>query len=250
MNMRYDFSHKTAFVTGGTRGIGKAIAEKLLSYNATVVIAYSKSQADADALCRKAEAMGGKLYAKKCDISKPDAVRSVFDYIKKNFGQLDFLVNNAGITRDNIVLRMKEEQWLDVINTNLNGVYYCTQEALKLMLKKRYGRIINISSVVGIAGNAGQANYAASKAGIIGFSKSVAKEMGSRNILVNVVAPGYIETDMISGIPEDAKSHLLSTIPHGRYGTPNDVANVICFLLSEDAGYINGAVINVNGGMY
>lgn len=248
--MVYDFSNKIAFVTGGARGIGRAITEKLLSFGAVVIMAYNRSQPDADALCSAAGAGGKKLHALKCDVSMPGDVKAAVDFIEKDFGQLDFLINNAGIARDNIVLRMKDEQWHEVINTNLSGVFYCTRAALKLMLKKRYGRIVNISSVVGMAGNGGQANYAAAKAGIVGFSKSVAKEMGSRNILTNVVVPGYIETDMVSGIPQEAKSNILKTIPQGRYGTPDDVANAVCFLLSEGSGYINGAVIDVNGGMY
>ncbi len=248
--MAYDFSDKIAFVTGGARGIGRAVVEKLLYGNAFVVTAYNKSRTEAESLCRDAESKGKKLYALKCDVSDPDDVRSAAEYIEKSFGRLDFLVNNAGITSDGLVLRMKDEQWIKVISTDLNGVFYCTRAALKLMLKQRYGRIVNISSVIGLYGNAGQANYAAAKAGIIGFSKSVAREMGSRNILINVVAPGYIETDMVSGIPENAKSRILASIPQTRYGTPADVANVVCFLLSDDAGYMNGAVLDVNGGMY
>ncbi len=248
--MSYDFSGKIAFVTGGTRGIGKSITEKLLSCNASVIIAYNTSQKDADAMCRMAGADGKKLSALKCNIADASEVKAAIEFIEKNFGRLDFLVNNAGITKDGLVLRMNDEQWLDVINTDLNGVFYCTRSALKLMLKQKYGRIVSISSVVGMTGNAGQANYAAAKAGVIGFSKSVAREMGRKNILINVVAPGYIETDMVSGIPEDMKSRMLETIPVGRYGTTYDVASVVCFLLSEDAGYINGAVIDVNGGMY
>ncbi len=248
--MSYNFSDKIAFVTGGTRGIGKSITEKLLEYNATVIIAYSTSQKDADTMCRMAWAEGKKLYALKCNVADPSEVKAAFDYLEKEFGRLDFLVNNAGITKDGLVLRMNDVQWQEVINTDLNGVFYCTRSALKLMLKQKYGRVVNISSVVGMMGNAGQANYAAAKAGVIGFSKSVAREMGSRNILINVVAPGYIETDMVSGIPETMKSRMLETIPLGRYGNTYDVANVVCFLLSDNAGYINGSVIDVNGGMY
>jgi 3-oxoacyl-[acyl-carrier protein] reductase len=248
--MGYNFSDKIAFVTGGTRGIGKSITERLLAYNATVIIAYSASQKDADAMCRMAGAEGKKLHALKCNVADSSEVKAAFDYIEKNFARLDFLVNNAGITNDGLVLRMSDEQWLNVINTDLNGVFYCTRSALKFMLKQKYGRIVNISSVVGMIGNAGQANYAAAKAGVIGFSKSVAKEMGRRNILINTVAPGYIETDMVSGIPEAMKSRMLETIPLGRYGNTYDVANVVCFLLSDDAGYINGSVVDVNGGMY
>ncbi len=248
--MGYNFSDKIAFVTGGTRGIGKSITERLLAYNATVIIAYSASQKDADAMCRMAGAEGKKLHALKCNVADSSEVKATFDYIEKNFARLDFLVNNAGITNDGLVLRMSDEQWLNVITTDLNGVFYCTRAALKFMLKQKYGRIVNISSVVGMIGNAGQANYAAAKAGVIGFSKSVAKEMGRRNILINTVAPGYIETDMVSGIPEAMKSRMLETIPLGRYGNTYDVANVVCFLLSDDAGYINGSVVDVNGGMY
>lgn len=248
--MRYTFTGKTAFVTGGTRGIGKSITEKLLAGNATVVIAYSTSQKDAETMCRMAEADGKRLYAVHCNVGDPADVRAAFGFIEKELGHLDFLVNNAGITRDALVVRMTDEQWLAVLATDLNGVFYCTRSALRLMLKQKYGRIVNISSVVGLTGNAGQANYAAAKAGIIGFSKSVAREMGRRNILINTIAPGYIETDMVSGIPETIKSRMLESIALGRYGTPHDIAATVCFLLSDDAGYINGAVIDVNGGMY
>ncbi len=248
--MSYNFSNKIAFVTGGTRGIGKSITERLLTYNATVIIAYSTSQKDAETMCRMAETEGKKLYALKCNVAESTEVKAAFDYIEKNFARVDFLVNNAGITNDGLVVRMSDEQWSSVINTDLNGVFYCTRSALKLMLKQKYGRIVNISSIVGKIGNAGQANYAAAKAGVIGFSKSVAKEMGRRNILINTVAPGYIETEMVSGIPEATKSRMLEAVPLGRYGNTYDVANVVCFLLSDDAGYINGSVIDVNGGMY
>ncbi len=248
--MKYTFSGKTAFVTGGTRGIGKAITEKLLAADAAVVIAYSTSQKDAEAMCRMAEADGRRLYAVKCNVGDPAEVKASFDFIEKQLGRLDFLVNNAGITRDGLAVRMSDEQWLSVMATDLNGVFYCTRSALRLMMKQKYGRIVNIASIVGLTGNAGQSNYAAAKAGIIGFSKSVAREMGSRDILINTITPGYIETGMVSGIPEAMKSRMLGSIPLGRYGSPNDVAGTVCFLLSEDAGYINGAVIDVNGGMY
>lgn len=248
--MNYDFSNKIALVTGGSRGIGKTIAEKLLSYNASVIIAYNASQKDAEAMCKMADTAGKRLYALKCNVSEASEVKTLFDYIEHTFGHLDFLVNNAGITKDELVIKMTDEQWNSVINVDLNGVFYCTRSALKLMLKQRYGRIVNISSIVGIKGNAGQANYAAAKAGIIGFSKSVAMEMGRKNILVNVVAPGYIETDMVSAIPEQIKKGILGNIAVGRYGNTYDVANVVCFLLSDEAGYVNGAVIDVNGGMY
>ncbi|MGB9735698.1 MAG: 3-oxoacyl-[acyl-carrier-protein] reductase [bacterium] len=248
--MSYNFLNKIALVTGGTRGIGKSIAEKLLSSNATVIIAYNTSQKEAETMCRMAESEKKNLYAFKCDVGSSSEVKAMFNYIEKNFGRLDFLVNNAGIVKDGLTLKMTDEQWLGVINTDLNGVFYCTREALRLMLKQRYGRIVNISSIVGIKGNPGQANYAAAKAGIIGFSKSVAMEMGKKNILVNVVAPGYIETEMVSGVPEDFKRVILGKIAMGRYGNPYEVANVVCFLLSDDAGYINGAVVDIDGGMY
>lgn len=247
--MTYDFSDKIAFVTGGTRGIGKIVVQTLLDSHASVVTAYTRSGKEAETLCREAASRGEKLHVLQCDVSDPEAVDAAVHSVEERFGRLDFLVNNAGITSDGLVVRMKNDQWMNVINTNLGGVFYCTRAALKCMMKQRYGRIVNISSVVGLHGNAGQANYAASKAGIIGFSKSVAKEMGSRNILVNVVAPGYIETDMVSGIPGDVRSRILEAIPQARYGTPADVARVVCFLLSDDSGYINGAVIDVNGGM-
>lgn len=248
--MSYNFLNKIAVVTGGTRGIGKSITEKLLLFNATVIIAYNKSQKEAETMCKMAEQEHKKLYAVKCDVSNSDEVKSMFHYIEDNFGRLDFLVNNAGITRDGLAIRMTNEQWLDVINTDLNSVFYCTREALRFMLKQKYGRIVSISSIVGTKGNPGQANYAAAKAGIIGFTKSVAMEMGKKNILINVVTPGYIETDMVFSVPEEVKKDILKDIAVGRYGSTHEVANVVCFLLSDYAGYINGAVIDVDGGMY
>ena len=248
--MDYNFSDRTAFVTGGTRGIGKAITERLLGQGASVVIAYRSSQKDAESMCRMAEADGRRLYALKCNVADPAEVKAAFDYVEKHLGRLDFLVNNAGIVNDGLVLRMRDEQWSDVLGTDLGGVFNCTRAALRLMLRQKYGRIVNISSIVGITGNAGQANYAAAKAGIIGFSKSVSKEMAGRNVHVNVIAPGYIETEMITGIPDAMKARMLEAIPAGRYGSAYDVAKVACFLLSEDADYITGAVIDVNGGMF
>ncbi len=248
-NMGWDFSDKIAVVTGGAKGIGKAITEKLLSYNTTVIIIYNNSQEAAENVCKAAENAGRKAYAIGCNVTNPSEVKNAFEYIEKTFKKLDFLINNAGITKDNLLIRMKDEEWLDVVSTNLNGVFYCTRSAVKLMLRKRYGRIINISSIVGISGNPGQSNYAATKAGIIGFTKAAAKEMGGKNILVNAIAPGYIETDMVSVMPEEFKTMVLGNIPLHRYGTPEDVAGLVCFLLSDDAGYINGAIVDINGGI-
>ena len=195
------------------------------------------------------EAAGGKAMLVQADVSSAESVEAMIKEVVEAFGGIDILVNNAGITRDGLLMRMKEEDWDAVINTNLKGVFYCTKAVSKLMMKKRAGRIVNMASVVGLTGNAGQANYAAAKAGVIGFSKTMAKELASRGITVNMVAPGYIDTDMTAVLSESVRETMVSGIPLGRAGTPEDVANAVLFLVSDDASYITGQVINVDGGM-
>ncbi|GAW91073.1 3-oxoacyl-[acyl-carrier-protein] reductase [Calderihabitans maritimus] len=241
--------NRVAIVTGASRGIGRATALALASAGASVVVNYFGSEEAAREVVSCIEAKGGRALALQADVANGEAVAKLVESTLDHFGRVDILVNNAGITRDNLLLRMKEDDWDKVINTNLKGVYNCTKAVLKPMMKQKEGRIINIASVVGISGNAGQANYAAAKAGIIGFTKSVAKEVASRGILVNAVAPGFIITDMTDSLSEKAKAELQEKIPLGRLGKPEDVAQVVLFLASPAAGYITGQVINVDGGM-
>ncbi|MEO1415903.1 MAG: 3-oxoacyl-[acyl-carrier-protein] reductase [Bacteroidota bacterium] len=240
---------KICLVTGATRGIGRAIATVYAAQGATVVFTYRSSVEKAQSLEKELEAAGkpGKGY--QVDAGNFEAVQGMIAEILKDFGRLDVIVNNAGITKDNLLLRMNEEQWQAVLDTNLNSVFYTTKAALRAMLKQRAGVFINISSVVGIQGNAGQANYAASKAGMIGFTKSVAREVGSRNIRANVVAPGFIATEMTDEIPEKELNTWLENIPLKRAGTPENVADLCVFLASDMATYITGQVFNVDGGM-
>lgn len=240
---------KTAIVTGGSRGIGRAVSLLLAREGANVAIVYAGNTAAAEETKQQAEALGAAAAVFQCDVADEQAVTDMVKAVKTQFGSVDILVNNAGITRDGLLMRMKEADWQAVLDTNLTGVYHCTKAVSKLMMKQRHGAIINLSSVVGETGNAGQANYAAAKAGIIGFTKAVAKELASRNIRVNAVAPGYVETDMTAGLPDSAKEDMLRSIPLGRPATADDVAQAVLFLASDQACYITGQVLNVDGGM-
>lgn len=240
---------KVAIVTGGTRGIGRAIALKLADHGANIVINYRNSDKEAEELKAILEGKGVKVLAVKCDISNFEDSKNLMDKCKEVFGKIDILVNNAGITKDTLIMRMKEEDFDNVIDVNLKGTFNCAKHASAIMLKQRFGKIINMTSVVGIAGNAGQVNYAASKAGVIGLTKSLAKELGSRGITVNAVAPGFINTDMTASLSEKVKEEASKNIPLKRLGDPEDVANLVGFLASDAANYITGQVINVDGGM-
>lgn len=237
---------KIALVTGATRGIGRAVAEELVSKGA-FVIGTATSEKGAESISAYLGEKGKGLVLNVADQASIDAV---LEQIKQEFGDIDILVNNAGITRDNLLMRMKDEEWFDILQTNLSSVYHLSKAMLRTMMKKRFGRIINIGSVVGSMGNAGQTNYCAAKAGLIGFSKALAKEVASRGITVNVVAPGFIATDMTDVLSEELKNNLLTQIPAGRLGEPKDIAKAVSFLASEDASYINGTTLHVNGGMY
>lgn len=240
---------KTALVTGASRGIGAAIAKKLAARGFMVIINYGHSSAAAEEVKNQIEQAGGQAVLMQGDVSSGDDVDRMFKDIKKTWGRLDVLVNNAGINRDTLLVRMKEDQWDAVLSTDLKSVFFTTKAAASLMMRQRSGSIINIASVVGITGNAGQANYAAAKAGVIGFTKSAAKELAARGIRVNAIAPGFIETDMTDAIPEKIREGMLETIPLRRGGKAEDVANAVVFLASDDAGYITGQVLKVDGGM-
>lgn len=240
---------KTALVTGASRGIGRAIALALASKGFAVALNYAGSHDAAEAVKKEIEAAGGKAFTVQGDVSKSEDVDRVFKAVKDEFGGLDVLVNNAGINRDALLIRMKESNWDDVIATDLKSDFLTTKAAAAMMMRKRKGSIINISSVVGIMGNIGQANYAAAKAGVIGLTKACAKEMAARNIRVNAVAPGFIETAMTDGIPEKIREGMISSIPMGRMGQPEDVAKAVCFLASDDSAYITGQVLVVDGGL-
>ncbi|HEY8549753.1 MAG TPA: 3-oxoacyl-[acyl-carrier-protein] reductase [Vicinamibacterales bacterium] len=246
--MQLDLSGRVAIVTGASRGIGRAVALTLARAGAAVVAVARGEQAAA--VAAEIVEAGGRALGCTADVTDAAAVEAVVRQAGDTFGRVDILVNNAGITRDGLLLRMKREDWDAVLLTNLTGAFVFTQAAIKVMVRQRYGRIVNISSVVGQSGNAGQANYAASKAGLIGFTKSVAREVASRNITANVVAPGFIDTDMTRVVPEAVQKTWLESIPVGRLGTPEDVADAVCFLASERASYITGHVLAVNGGMY
>jgi 3-oxoacyl-[acyl-carrier protein] reductase len=241
-------SGRVALVTGASQGIGRACALKLAASGATVAVAARSQEKLAD-LVKEIEGGGGKAFAFPLDVVDEEQVKSTFKSAIAQFGKIDILVNNAGITRDQLVMRMKRADWDAVLSTNLTSAYLCTQQAIGSMLKQRWGRIINVTSVFGQMGQAGQANYAASKAGLIGLTMAIAREVGSRSITCNAVAPGFIETAMTSGFSEEFKQNALKLIPLGRVGTPEDVANAVAFLASDEASYITGHVLSINGGM-
>lgn len=239
----------TAIITGGGRGIGKAIAEALAKKGVNIAVVGTNYEV-ANQTSINLQTLGIKSIAIQADVSNSADVKNIFDKTLSEFGKVDILINNAGITRDSLIIRMKDEDWDRVINVNLKGTFLCSREAVKIMLKQKYGRIINISSIVAFMGNIGQANYSASKAGIAGLTKTTAKEYANRGITVNAVAPGFITTAMTETIPENIKNEMLKTIPMNRFGTTDDVANAVVFFASPDAGYITGQILHVNGGMY
>ena len=240
---------KSALVTGASRGIGRAVALKLASLGAKVAINFAGNIAKATEVKEEIDANGGESILVQGNVADFETVQSIIKTVTENFGKIDILVNNAGITRDNLLIKMSESDFDEVIATNLKGVFNCTKAVTRLMMKQRGGRIVNMSSVVAMTGNISQANYAAAKAGIIGFTKSSAKELASRNITVNAVAPGFIATDMTDALTEKVKEELLKGIPAGRMGSPEDVANLVAFLVSDQAAYITGQVIAIDGGM-
>ncbi|MBT8401291.1 MAG: 3-oxoacyl-[acyl-carrier-protein] reductase [Rhodothermia bacterium] len=242
-------SGKNALVTGGTRGIGRAVVEALSDAGANVAFTFRSSADEAAALASEVEGKGVKALAIQGDAADFEAAGKTIDQVVSEWGSIDILVNNAGITKDGLLLRLKEEDWDAVIGTNLKSVFNYCKSAYRQMMKQRSGKIINMASIVGVSGNAGQTNYAASKAGIIGFSKSLAKELGSRGINVNVVAPGYVETDMTGALSDEAREAMLGSVVLGRPATPQDVANAVLFLASDAAGYITGHVLHVDGGL-
>ncbi|WP_066289179.1 3-oxoacyl-[acyl-carrier-protein] reductase [Bacillus sp. FJAT-29937] len=240
---------KIALVTGASRGIGREIALELARQGADIAVNYSGSEERANGVVAEIKEMGRNAIAIQCDVSNGESVANMVKETIDAFGKLDILVNNAGITKDNLLMRMKEDEWDDVININLKGVFLCTKAVTRQMMKQRSGRIINISSIVGVSGNPGQANYVAAKSGVIGLTKTSAKELSSRGITVNAVAPGFITTDMTDKLQEEVKEAMLKQIPLARFGEPSDIANVVVFLASEDSRYMTGQTLHVDGGM-
>lgn len=240
---------KFALVTGASRGIGREIALELARQGAHVAVNFAGNEAKAEETVREIRALGKESFTVRADVGNAESVADMMKTVNERFPRLDILINNAGITRDNLLMRMKENEWDDVINTNLKGVFLCTKAVTRQMMKQRSGRIINIASIVGVSGNAGQANYVAAKAGVIGLTKSAAKELSSRGITVNAVAPGFISTDMTEDLPEDVQAQMLSQIPLSRFGKPGDVAEVAAFLASDASRYMTGQTLHVDGGM-
>ena len=242
-------SGRVAIVTGGGRGIGRAVAVRLAGEGANVAISFRSNEDAAGEAAEAVRGAGVECEIFRGDVASPEDVQALFKGVSDAFGRVDILVNNAGIRRDNLMMRMKEEEFDDVLRTNLGGTYLCTRAALRPMIRARWGRIVNISSVVGLVGNAGQANYAASKAGIIGFTKSVAREVAQRGITANAIAPGYVETELTGSLPEEVKGRIREQVPVGRFGETEEVAEAVAFLAGEGAGYVTGQTIAVDGGM-
>jgi len=240
---------KAALVTGASRGIGREIALELAKQGANVAVNFAGSEAKANEVVDEIKALGRDAFTIKCDVSNSEEVSEMIKAVVTQFGRLDILVNNAGITKDNLLMRMKEDEWDDVININLKGVFLVTKAVTRQMMKQRAGRIINIASIVGVSGNPGQANYVAAKAGVIGLTKTAAKELASRHITVNAIAPGFITTDMTEQLPEDVKAEMLKMIPLARFGEPKDIAAITAFLASDDSAYMTGQTLHVDGGM-
>jgi len=240
---------KVALVTGASRGIGRAIALDLARNGAHVVVNYAGNVEKANEVVNEIKELGQESFAIKADVSNQEEVTNMIKEVLNRFNQLDILVNNAGVTKDNLIMRMKESEWDDVININLKGVFNCTKAVTRQMMKQRQGRIINVASIVGVSGNAGQANYVAAKAGVIGLTKTTAKELASRNITVNAIAPGFITTDMTDKLEGNVKEEMLRQIPLARFGEPEDIAHVVTFLASEKSGYMTGQTLHIDGGM-